>query len=384
MNVQFSCSSAGGSFEQRARRPDRGEAMFPVRFVHKGRGAVSSPAGRFERDARTAVDDGWWRDDDSDPGSPVTHVTADASRSIIARNDSPDVGFDASINPYRGCEHGCVYCYARPGHAYLGLSPGLDFETRLFAKHDAPALLEAELARPGWRPTPIAIGAATDAWQPVERRLRITRGCLEVFARARHPITLITKASLVERDLDLLAPMAADGIAQAMVTVTTLDADLARALEPRAPAPWRRLETIRRLAEAGVPVGVSVAPVIPFVNEPEIERVLDAAREAGASFANHVVLRLPLELREVFRDWLAERFPDRAARVIARLREMRGGRDNDPRFGWRMKGAGPWADMIRSRFDARLRRHGMDRGRPPLRTDRFVRPAPVPAQRSLF
>lgn len=350
--------------------------MEPVRWAHKGRGAVSNPAGRYERDHREPVDDGWSVTDDDTPGvGPATIVTVDPARTIISRNTSPDIGFSASINPYRGCEHGCVYCYARPGHAYLGLSAGLDFETRLFARTGAPALLEAEIAHRGYACDPIAIGTVTDAWQPVERRLRITRGCLQVLASARHPLSLITKASLVERDLDLLAPMAAQGLVFAMVTVTTLDPALARLLEPRAPAPWRRLETIRRLADAGVPVGVSVAPVIPFVNEPEIEAVLDAAHAAGARYANHVVLRLPWELRDVFSAWLAEHFPDRAARVTARLRDMRGGRDNDPRFGWRMKGQGPFADMIRMRFDARLRRLGIGRERPALRTDLFEPPA---------
>jgi DNA repair photolyase len=256
----------------------------------------------------------------------------------------------------------------------------MDFETRLFAKHEAPALLRAELSRPGYRCTPIAVGTVTDAWQPVERGLRLTRGCLQVLADARHPLSLITKSSLVERDLDLLAPMARDGLAYAMVTVTTLDASLSRRLEPRAPAPWRRLETIRRLTDAGVPVGVSLAPVIPFVNEPEIEAVLDAAREAGAAYANYVVLRLPYELVEVFHAWLDAHVPERKARVLARLRDMRGGKDNDPRFGWRMKGQGAWADMIRMRFDARLRRLGMGRTRPSLRTDLFERPAAAEAR----
>jgi len=365
--------------------------MEPVRIAFKGRGAVSNPAGRYERDARAPVDDGWAPDpDDADPPGPATVVTPDAARSIITRNTSPDIGFDASINPYRGCEHGCVYCYARPGHAYLGLSPGLDFETRLFAKMEAATLLEAELARPGYRCEPIAIGTVTDAWQPVERRLQLTRGCVEVFARTRHPVSLITKSSLVERDIDLLAPMAADGLAYAMVTVTTLDATLSRLLEPRAPAPWRRLETIRRLSQAGIPVGVSLAPLIPFVNEPEIESILDAAHAAGARYANYVVLRLPWELVEVFHAWLDAHFPDRRSRVIARLRDLRGGKDNDPRFGWRMRGQGPWADMIRMRVDARLRRLDLGHTRPALRSDRFVPPrpsaAPVaqPVQGSLF
>lgn len=367
--------------------------MQPIRVVRKGRGAVSNPAGRFERTAREPVDDGWGGrfgpadadpapgSDDEMPSDPRTVVHPDTARSILTRNTSPDIGFDRSLNPYRGCEHGCVYCYARPGHAYLGLSPGLDFETRLFAKLDAAALLRAELSRPGYRCEPIALGTVTDAWQPVERRLRLTRSCLEVLSLARHPLSFVTKSSLVERDLDLIGPLARDGLASAMVTVTTLDPDLARRLEPRAPAPWRRLETIRRLADAGVPVGVSVAPVIPFVNEPEIEAILDAACEAGASFANYVMLRLPWELADVFRDWLAEHCPERAARVTARLRDLRGGRDNDPRFGTRMTGEGPWADLVRSRFSARLRRLGVGRDRSPLRTDRFVPPrAPAPGR----
>jgi DNA repair photolyase len=361
--------------------------MEPIRIVRKGRGAVSNPAGRFEREAREPVDDGWAGSappsadgpasgpDDWQASDPRTVVHPDAARSILVRNTSPDIGFDRSLNPYRGCEHGCVYCYARPSHAYLGLSPGLDFETRLFAKMDAAALLRAELARPGYRCEPIAIGTVTDAWQPVERRLGLTRGCLEVLSRARHPLTFVTKSSLVERDLDLIGPLARDGMASAMITVTTLDPALARRLEPRAPAPWRRLETIRRLTEAGVPVGVSIAPVIPFVNEPEIEAILDAASEAGASFANYVMLRLPWELVGVFGDWLAEHCPDRAARVTARLRDLRGGRDNDPRFGTRMTGEGPWADLVRNRFSMRLRRLGLGRDRSPLHTDRFVPPA---------
>jgi DNA repair photolyase len=355
----------------------------PIRFVRKGRGAVSNPVHRFERDARERVDDGWpAQDDDASTPGPATQVTVERARSIVSRNQSPDIGFDASINPYRGCEHGCVYCYARPGHAYLGLSPGLDFETRLVAKENAAELLAEEIARPGYRPDPIAIGAVTDAWQPIERRLGITRACVDVLVRSRHAFSFVTKGSLVERDLDLIAPAARDGLAFAMVTVTTLDPELARALEPRAPAPWRRLQTIRRLAEAGIPVGVSLAPVIPFVNEPEIEAVLDAARAAGAAHATYVVLRLPLELRQVFHDWLHAHVPDRAARVVARLRDMRGGRDNDPRFGWRMKGEGPFADMIRARFDTRVRRLGLQRTRPELDASAFVAPVRPPPGRT--
>jgi DNA repair photolyase len=360
--------------------------MQPVRWVHKGRGAVTNPRHRFEPHQRESLHDGWaGPPDDAPVAGPATSVTEERARSIISRNTSPDIGFSASINPYRGCEHGCVYCYARPGHAYLGLSPGLDFETRLVAKSNAAELLESELARPGYRPDPIAIGAVTDAWQPVERRMRLTRNCLAVLSRSRHPCSLITKSTLVERDLDLIGPMAEAGLVSAMITITTLDPALARALEPRAPAPWRRLQTVRRLADAGVPVGVSLAPVIPFVNEPEIESILDAAHDAGARFANYVVLRLPLELREVFHDWLHAHVPDRAARVVARLRDMRGGRDNDPRFGWRMKGQGLYADMIRMRVDVRLRRLGIGRSRPSLRDDRFAPPGrSTPAQGVLF
>jgi DNA repair photolyase len=357
-----------------------GEGWQPVSLTRatpaatRGRGAVSNRAGRFERDTREAVDDGWFHDDgDASAGHP-TVVTIEHARSILSHNTSPDLPFDQSLNPYRGCEHGCVYCYARPNHSYLGLSPGLDFETRLFAKINAPELLRRELSAPAYRCSPIAIGAATDAWQPIERTHRITRSCIEVLAECRHPLSFVTKSSLVERDIDLLAPMARQGLVVAFVTVTTLDPALARILEPRAAAPWRRLETIRRLAEAGIPVGVSLAPVIPFINEPEIEAVLDAAFEAGGRHANYIVLRLPWELKEVFRDWLAEHFPDRARRVMARLQDMRGGRDNDPRFRMRMKGEGIFAEMIRMRIDARLRRYGFERNRPALRTDLFVAP----------
>jgi DNA repair photolyase len=349
-------------------------------LAHKGRGAVSNRAGRYQTDPRETVDDGWY-DDDEAPSPPPTVVTVEHARSIISRNDSPDIPFTQSVNPYRGCEHGCVYCYARPNHARLGLSPGLDFETRLFAKTNAAALLSRELAVPGYRCESIMLAAATDGWQPIEREHRISRACLEVLSACRHPVSLITKSSLVERDIDLLAPMARDGLAAAWVTVTTLDPTLARILEPRAAAPWRRLETIRRLAEAGIPTGVSVAPVIPFVNEPEIESILEAAREAGARHGSYVLLRLPWELKEVFADWLAAHFPERAARVMARLRDMRGGRDNDPRFRSRMRGHGPFAELVRMRFDARLRKLGMDGDRLTLRTDLFVPPAAAPRSR---
>jgi DNA repair photolyase len=357
-----------------AHRTSPGAVQPMTLMPRKGRGAVSNPAGRHECDQREAVDDGWHVDDDSATPTP-TVVTSEQARSIISRNDSPDIAFDLSINPYRGCEHGCVYCYARPNHSRLGLSPGLDFESRLFAKVNAAELLSDELARPGHRPGTMMVGAATDAWQPIERDYRLSRACIAVLARCRHPVSLVTKSSLVERDIDLLGPMARDGLAAAWVTVTTLDPQLARILEPRAAAPWRRLETVRRLAEAGIPTGVMVAPVIPFVNEPEIEAILEAARSVGARHASYVVLRLPWELKQVFRDWLGMHFPDRAQRVLARLHDMRGGRDNDPRFGMRMKGQGPFADLIRMRFDARLRKLGMNRDRVALRNDLFVPPA---------
>ena len=351
--------------------PDE-QAMVFVRphQVRKGRGAVSSPAGRFERIGRTVepgdLGEQGEADEDTDSGPLLTEVREEVARSIISRNTSPDIRFEQSINPYRGCEHGCVYCYARPGHAYLGWSPGLDFETRLVAKVNAPELLATELARDGYRCSPIAIGAVTDAWQPIERTRLLTRRCLEVLERTGHPATMVTKGSLVERDIDLLARMAARKQVFVMITLTTLDPTLARLLEPRAPAPWRRLQTLRRLAQAGIPVGLSLAPVIPFVNEPEIEALLEAAAEAGARHVNYVVLRLPLELRDVFVDWLKAHFPDRAGRVMGRLRDMRGGEDSDARFGWRMKGEGPWADMIRMRIDARARRLGMSRKGPEL------------------
>jgi len=366
--------------------------------VHvKGRGATGNPQGRFESLRREPHDDGWPRDDGDAP--PRTVVRVERARSILTRNDSPDVPFDLALNPYRGCEHGCTYCYARPNHGYVGLSAGLDFETRLFVKADAVRLLRAELAAPGYRCEPINIGSATDAYQPIEREHRLTRSIVELLARCRNPATVITKSSLIERDIDLWAEMARQQLAVAFVTITTLDAGLARAWEPRAAAPWRRLETIRRLAEAGIPVGVSVAPIAPFLNEPELERILEAARDAGASHAQYMVLRLPWELKDLFGDWLAAHFPDRAQRVLERLRDMRDAgpvkgersarerRLNDPDFFTRMKGRGSWAELLRLRFQVATRRLGLNRARPQLRTDLFVPPAADddhPAQLGLF
>ena len=334
----------------------------PARPV-KGRGAALNPEGRFEALAHEAFDDGWDTRPDEEPARPRTTVTVEHAKSLITRNDSPDVPFTLSINPYRGCEHGCVYCYARPSHAYLELSPGLDFETRLFAKVNAAELLREELARPGHRVEPIAIGVNTDAYQPIERERRITRGVLEVLAECEHPCTLITKSALIERDLDLLAPMAQKHLLQAFVSVTTLDSELARRMEPRAAAPRRRLQTIRALAAAGVPVGVMAAPVIPFLTDSELEPILEAAAQAGAQSAGYVLMRLPWELKELFKDWLQHHFPLKAAHVMSRVRQMRGGRENDPEFGSRMHGQGLLAELLEKRFDLACRRLQLNRER---------------------
>ena len=357
--------------------PPLPESGSPGSRVQRGRGAVTNPQGRFEREVRDPFDDGWFAGEEAPPRAR-TVVTIERARSVISRNDSPDIPFSQSLNPYRGCEHGCIYCYARPNHSYLGLSPGIDFETKLFAKANAAERLRAELAAPSYRCEPIALGTATDAYQPIEREHRITRSVLEVLSGCSHPVTLVTKSSLVERDLDLLAPMARKGLATVHVTITTLDGELARLWEPRAAAPWRRLETIRRLAEAGIPVGVSVSPLVPFVNEPELEQILAEAHGAGASSAFYMILRLPWELREVFADWLQAHFPDRASRVLNRLREMRdpdgAGRLNDPRFHSRMKGRGHWADLVRLRYELVVRKLGLNRQSQSLRTDLFVPP----------
>jgi DNA repair photolyase len=354
--------------------------------MRKGRGATFNPKVRFESAAVDPFDDGWGslaRAAEDDP-PPRTEVTPDASRSVIARNTSPDIGFDRSINPYRGCEHGCVYCYARPTHAYLGLSPGLDFETKLVAKLDAAALLERELARPGYRCAPIALGTNTDPYQPVERRLRITRGILEVLARCRHPATIVTKSAAVVRDLDLLAPMARQDLVRVAISVTTLDGALARRLEPRAAAPHGRLEAIRQLSEAGVPAAVMVAPVIPALTDHEIERILEAAAAAGATAAGYVLLRLPHEVKELFEAWLEAHAPKRAAHVLSLVRQCRGGRLYDATFGRRMRGQGPYALLIERRFAAAKRRLGLSAEKRALRTDRFAPPAPPDAQLRLL
>ena len=355
----------------------------PARLRRKGRGAASNPPPRFDAIVPVDSDDGWGVLDEGLAPLPTT-VQDDATRSIIARNQSPDVPFDRSINPYRGCEHGCVYCFARPTHAYLGLSPGQDFETRLFAKPKARALLDAELRHPDYRCRIIALGTNTDPYQPIERERRITRGVLEVLAAHNHPVGIVTKSHLVTRDIDILAPMAKRGLARVYVSVTTLDRGLARTLEPRAAAPARRLDAIRELSAAGVPTGVAVAPIIPAINDGEIEDILAAATEAGAGLAIYVLLRLPLEVRDLFCEWLRVHAPLKAAHVMSLVRGMRGGRDYDAQWGRRMTGAGPYAEMIARRFDLACRRLGMARSGWALDTTLF-RPPPRPGdQLALF
>ncbi len=359
----------------------------PVIVPHaiKGRGAATRIAHRFERDARDAFDDGWGTLADgaqSDSAPPATQVTFEDAKSALTHNDSPDIYFDYGLNPYRGCEHGCVYCYARPTHSYLGLSPGLDFETRIIAKRNLAAVLARELAAPRYVPRMIALGTVTDPYQPAERELRITRDVVELLQRCHHPFAVVTKGSGVERDLDLLAPMAQAGLAAVYVTITTLDAHLARILEPRAAAPYRRLRTLRTLAEAGVPVGVSVGPQIPFVNE-DMEQVLAAAWDAGARNAFYTVLRLPWELAPLFRQWLELHYPQRAGRIMARIQEMRGGKDYDSDFATRMTGSGEWANLIRQRFEKACRRLGFNRERMALDTSQF-RHGAAQGQGSLF
>jgi DNA repair photolyase len=342
----------------------------------KGRGATFNPPIRFESSARDPFDDGWGSlaEARAEAPAPPTEVIADRSRTVIARNTSPDIPFAQSINPYRGCEHGCIYCYARPSHAWLGLSPGLDFETKLLAKHDAAEILERELAHPGYRCQAIALGTNTDPYQPQERRLEITRRILAVLAQCRHPLTIVTKSAAVTRDLDLLAPMAADGLARVAISVTTLDPALARTLEPRAAAPHRRLEAIRALSEAGIPTAVMVAPIIPGLNDQEIEAVLEAAAAAGAGQAAHTLVRLPHEVKELFAAWLEAHAPLRAAHILSLIRQCRGGRLNDPNFGSRMRGQGAYAELIGTRVALARRRLGLNREHPPLRTDLFEPP----------
>lgn len=347
----------------------------PSRTVRKGRGATANPNGRFESCTREAEDDGWGALDEP-MGAARTTVAVDTARSIISRNESPDIPFDQSINPYRGCEHGCVYCYARPTHAYVGLSTGVDFETKLFAKSEAAALLRQELRKPEYKPSPIALGTNTDPYQPVEQRYRITRSVLEVLAACEHPVTIVTKSARVERDLDLLVPMASKNLVQVYISVTTLDHDLARRLEPRASAPSRRIEAIRRVSDAGIPVGVMAAPVIPILTDAELESILESAHDAGARSAGYALLRLPYEVKDLFREWLAVHAPLSARHVMARVRDVRGGRDNDARFGTRMRGQGIYAELIRNRFGLACRRLGLEyRNRAQLDSSRFRPPS---------
>ncbi|HUN93210.1 MAG TPA: PA0069 family radical SAM protein [Burkholderiaceae bacterium] len=355
----------------------------PIRPI-KGRGASTNEGSRFDAWRREADPEAGTDPDIDEERRPATTVTEERARSIISRNDSPDIPFEHSINPYRGCEHGCVYCYARPTHAYLGLSPGLDFETRLYAKPNAAAVLEDELRRPGYVPKWIALGANTDPYQPIERRLQITRAVLRVLSEFNHPVGITTKSALCERDIDILAPMAAKGLARVLVSVGTLDAEIARRMEPRASSPTRRIEAIGRLAAAGIPAGVIVAPIIPALTDPDLERVLEAARGAGAATASYTVLRLPLEVRDLFVQWLEQRFPLRARHVMSLVQQMRDGRDNDPAFGRRMRGTGIFAELVRRRFEVARGRLGFDRAGPRLDSSQFRIPGPGDAQLSLF
>ncbi len=368
--------------------PDSGTPT-PDRRAVKGRGTVWAIEHRFSQQSTEPCDDGWGLLDQQaqeERLTPATQVIEERVKSILSSNESPDIPFDLSINPYRGCEHGCVYCFARPTHSYLGMSPGLDFETRIIAKVNAAQRLREAFAARAYVPALLNIGAATDAYQPVERTLGITRAVLEVLAECSHPFSIVTKSSGIERDLDLIAPMAARGLAAVYVSVTTLDPTLARLMEPRAASPARRLRTIEALARAGIPVGVSVSPVIPFINEPEIEHVLEAAANAGATSAFSVVLRLPWEVNPVFQNWLQQHFPQRAARVMARVREMRGGRDYDASFRTRMTGEGVWAQLLSQRFRKAAARHGLNRQRVELDLTQFRKPLALRAdgQQDLF
>jgi DNA repair photolyase len=367
-----------------AQRRAPGEA--PVR----GRGATFNPGNRYRRDTREAYDDGWAQtpaegEDEPESRQIPTTVTIQRARTIIARNDSPDISFTQSINPYQGCEHGCIYCYARPSHAYLDLSPGLEFETKLFAKPDAATLLRAEMAKPGYVCDPIALGSNTDPYQPIEREWKVTRQILEVLAEHEHPFSIVTKSALVERDLDIIAPMAAKNMARVYISVTSLDNEIARTLEPRAAAPMRRLQAIRTLSDAGVQVGVLVAPIIPQLTDKFLESILEAAAANGATSAGWIMLRLPLEISPLFRAWLDQHYPLRAAHIMSIVQQLRGGRDYDSTFGTRMRGIGSFADLIEKRFDLAVKRLGLNRGRDEgFDTSRFRPPRANPAQGELF
>jgi DNA repair photolyase len=377
--IQKTTSASRGNAKKPAhsaaaqRRADADPAAPPRGPVARGRGALTNAAGRFEPETRVLEDDGWDLRDDNPPLR--TFVTPERAKTIITRNESPDISFDRSINPYRGCEHGCAYCFARPTHAFLGLSPGLDFETRLFAKTNAAALLERELSAPGYQPKTIAIGSKTDPYQPIERTEKIMRQILGALARANHPVGIVTKSALVVRDIDLLAPMAEKGLVKVALSVTTLDPTLARRMEPRASSPALRLEAMRRLAEAGIPTAVMVAPVIPAINDAEIEAILTRAQAMGAREAGYVMLRLPLEVRDIFAEWLMTHYPGKLRHVLSLVRSARDGKLYDSTFGKRMTGSGPYAWMIGRRFEAAAARLGLAKSRTPLRGDLFVRPA---------
>ena len=363
--------------------PDRRVAPPPLRAgaPRKGRGAVTNRGGRFESRDREAVDDGW----DAGPDAPSRTVVAyERPKTVITRNASPDLSFDRSINPYRGCEHGCIYCFARPTHAFLGLSPGLDFETRLTVKLDVAAQLERELAAPGYRPRTVALGTNTDPYQPLERTHEVTRSVLKVLSRCDHPVGIVTKSALVTRDIDILAPMAAKGLVKVAISVTTLDGELARTMEPRATAPGKRLDAIGQLAAAGIPVTVMVAPIVPAINDAEIETILTRAYALGARESGYVMLRLPLEVRDLFKEWLQAHFPDRSHHVMSLVRAMRDGAENDSTWGRRMTGSGPYAWMIGRRFEVASARLGFPKVRSRLRDDLFKPPTPAGAQLSLF
>ncbi len=354
----------------------------PKPELRKGRGAASRPDARYLKDTRVAFDDGWSQEDELPPLH--TTVTVEHSKTIISRNKSPDIPFEQSINAYRGCEHGCVYCYARPTHAYMDLSPGLDFESRLFVKPDAARLLRQELAKRNYECKPIALGTNTDPYQPIERDWQVTREIIQLLHDCRHPLTLVTKSWQVERDIDLLAAMSERRQAQVFLSITTLDHDLARKLEPRATAPARRMECLRRLTDAGISTGIMFAPVIPVINESELERVLETAAEAGVSQAGYVMLRLPHEVKDLFREWLENHYPDRAKHVMSLVNDIRGGRDNDARFGSRMRGQGVFADLVRHRFRQTCRRLGLNQSNGDLDTSQFTPPPDHENQMSLF
>lgn len=388
-HLDFADDQAVASTKPRPRRggrvvlPKAAEAADAVDTERRrGRGTVSNRSGRFETQERVEEDDGWGSLERLEAFK--TTVTFERPKTVITRNASPDISFDRSINPYRGCEHGCVYCFARPTHAFLGLSSGLDFESRLFVKQGAAEKLERELAAPDYKPRTIAIGTNTDPYQPIEREHRMMRSVLEVLAATGHPVGIVTKSALVTRDLDLLAPMAARGLVKVALSITTLDAKLARLMEPRANTPGRRLEAVRQLAGAGVPVTVMTAPMIPAINDAEMEAILEEARQRGATEAGYVMLRLPLEVRDLFREWLLQHFPDRLRHVMSLVQSFRDGKDNDSTWGKRMTGSGPYATLIARRFDVACRRLGFPRQRATLRTDLFRPPARVGQQLSLL